>query len=134
MSLAAALLVSRAKSGLDLRISGALERVGLSFDDLRLLQTIGRSAPGPSLSVLAGALDDTGSRTLRAVRPLEKLGWVDRDSSGTFMLTDSGRALVDQSEGIAEAAAQRWFADTGTDPAQITTALATLHSHRTETS
>lgn len=133
MSLATALLVSRAKSGLDVRISGALERVGLSFDDLRLLQTIGQSTPGPSLSVLAGVLDETGSRALRAVRPLEKLGWVDRDSGGNFMLTDSGRALVDQSEGIAEAAAQRWFADTDTDPAQVTTALAALHSHRAGT-
>ncbi|MDN5585077.1 MAG: MarR family winged helix-turn-helix transcriptional regulator [Brevibacterium sp.] len=133
MSLATALLVSRAKSGLDVRISGALERVGLSFDDLRLLQTIGQSTPGPSLSVLAGVLDETGSRALRAVRPLEKLGWVDRDSGGNFMLTNSGRTLVDQSEGIAEAAAQRWFADTGTDPAQVTTALAALHSHRAGT-
>lgn len=130
MSLTAALLVSRAKTALDARISGALERVGLSFDDLRLLQTIGQTAPGPSLSALAGALDETGSHTHRAVRPMEKLGWVDRDSTGNFVLTDSGQALVDQSEGIAEAAAQRWFADTGTDPAQLTAALAAMVEER----
>lgn len=126
MSLEAAMLVSRAKSGLDERISAALVRVGLSFDDLRLLQTIGQSVDGLSLQTLAGTLASTGSHTLRAVRPLEKLGWVDRDSDRNFVLTDSGRALVDQSEGIAEAAAQRWFADTGTGPAQVTTALAAL--------
>lgn len=130
MNLDAAMLVSRAKSGLDERISAALVRVGLSFDDLRLLQTIGQPTPGPSLQALANALATTGSHTLRAIRPLEKLGWVDRDSDRNFVLTDSGRALVDQSEGIAEAAAQRWFADTGIDPAQVTTAMAALAEKR----
>ncbi|TSI15527.1 winged helix DNA-binding protein [Brevibacterium aurantiacum] len=124
-----------------MRISGALERVGLSFDDLRRLRAIGRrddgsktSDEGLTRSELAEAMDESASQALRAVRPLEKLGWVERSESGTFVLTESGAFLIDQAEGLAEAAAQKWFADTSTDPAQVTTALGGLRSHRIATS
>lgn len=133
MSLAAALLMSRAMSGLDARISEVLERVGLSFEDLRRLRAIGRcdegsASPDQGLtrSELAEAMDEAASQALRAVRPLEKLGRVERSESGTFVLTESGAFLIDQAEGLAEAAAQRWFADTSIDPTQVTTVLAAL--------
>lgn len=126
MNLETAMLISRSKGSLDAQISRVLERVGLAFDDLRRLQSIGRSAHGISRPALAEAMDETSSQSLRTVLPMEKLGWVSRSDTGRFVLTDSGTLLLDQAVEMAEAAAQRWFAATAIDPAAVSTALAPL--------
>jgi hypothetical protein len=45
------------------------------------------------------------SHAVRSSLPLVKLGWLSRAESGEFVLTASGRALIDQAEGLAEKAA-----------------------------
>ncbi|MCD1286262.1 MAG: hypothetical protein ACTH2U_06835 [Brevibacterium sp.] len=121
--LAAALLLARAKSSADTAIGGALTRVGLSLDDLLRLRLLGVHSEGLARDQLAWEMSETRSQTLRATLPLVKLGWLTRTDDGAFVLTDSGRALIDQAEGIAEKAAERWFADAALDVAQVAATL-----------
>lgn len=121
--LAAALLLARARRAADTAIGGALTRVGLSFDDLLRLRLLGAHSEGLAREQLAREMSETRSQTLRATLPLVKLGWLSRRDDGAFILTDSGRALIDQAEGIAEKAAERWFADTALDVAELAATL-----------
>lgn len=73
-----------------------LVRLGLALDDLMLVSAIDHpDSGGTSVAQLAHALDSTPSKVLRAIRPLEKLGWVERTATGFFTLTASGK-LVEQ--------------------------------------
>lgn len=119
----AALLLAWAKSSADTAIGSALTRVGLSLDDLRRLRLLGEHPQGMDREHLAEAMGESRSQTVRATLPLVKLGWLSRSEAKAFVLTDSGRTLIDQAEGIAEKAAERWFTDTGIDPAEVASAL-----------
>lgn len=118
-NLEAALTLAWAKSSLDTTVGTALSRVGLSLDDLRRLRLIDARPQGLGREDLAEAMGETLSQAVRASLPLVKLGWLSRSESGEFSLTDSGRFLVEQSEGIAEKAARRWFAENGLDPSEV---------------
>ncbi|WP_209324510.1 hypothetical protein [Brevibacterium renqingii] len=126
-NLEAALALARAKSSLDTAIGTALSRVGLSLDDLRRLRLIGVQPQGLNRENLAEAMGEPRSHAVRSSLPLVKLGWLSRAESGEFVLTASGRALIDQAEGLAEKAAHRWFSDSGLSPTEV---LATLGSGR----
>lgn len=123
--LEAALALASATSSLDTAIGTALSRVGLSFTDLRRLRIIGAQAQGLTREALAEAMGETRSQTIRSSGPLVKLGWLSRRESGEFALTDSGRHLVDQAEGIAEKAADRWFTDSGLSPTEVVASVGT---------
>src|SRR5699024_12254244 len=88
-------------------------RVGLSPDDLRRRRRIGAQPQGLGREGLAEAMGEPRSHAVRSSLPLVKLGWLSRAESGEFALTDSGRTLIDQAEGLAEKAACRWFNATG---------------------
>lgn len=124
-NLEAALALAWAKSSLDKAIGSALSRVGLSLDDLRRLRIIGAQPQGLTREDLAEAMGEARSHTVRSSLPLVKLGWLLRSESGEFTLTDSGRALIDQAEGLAEKAANRWFADTRLNPTDVISTLGT---------
>lgn len=115
----AALALASATSSLDTAIGTALSRVGLSFTDLRRLRIIGAQSQGLTREDLAEAMGEARSQTIRSTGPLVKLGWLSRAQSGVFTLTDSGRHLIDQAEGIAEKAATRWFTDSGLSPTEV---------------
>ncbi|WP_423058232.1 hypothetical protein [Brevibacterium linens] len=117
--LESALALASAASSLDSAISAALSRVGISFTDLRRLRLIGARPQGLNREDLAEAMGETRSQTVRSSGPLVKLGWLSRPESGEFILTDSGRHLIDQAEGIAEKAAARWFTDSGLNPLEV---------------
>ena len=125
--LESALALASAASFLDSAISAALSRVGISFTDLRRLRLIGARPQGLNREDLAEAMGEPRSHAVRSSLPLVKLGWLSRAESGEFALTDSGRALIDQAEGLAEKAAGRWFTDTGLSPTDV---IATLASNR----
>ena len=125
--LEAALALARAKSSLDTAIGAMLSRVGLSLDDLRRLRLIGAQPQGLNREDLAEAMGEPRSHAVRSSLPLVQLGWLSRAESGEFALTDSGRALIDQAEGLAEKAAGRWFTDSGLCPTEV---IATLSSTR----
>lgn len=127
-SLDAALTVAWAKSALDTAVGAALARVGLSLDDLRRLRIIGAHPQGLTREDLAEAVGETRSQTIRSSGPLIKLGWLSRAESGEFILTDSGRHLIDQAEGIAETAAARWFTGSGLSPTEVIACLRPNHS------
>ena len=118
-NLEAALALASATGSLETAIGTALSRVGLSFTDLRRLRIIGAQPQGLTREDLAEAMDETRSQTIRSGGPLVKLGWLSRAESGEFILTDSGRHLIDQAEGIAEKAAARWFTDSGLSPSEV---------------
>lgn len=118
-----ALLLAQVRSSIDGQIGAALSRVGLSLDDLRRFRAIDGHPEGISREALAEAMGETRSQTVRASLPLIKLGWLLRSETAAFILTDSGRAVAEQAEGIAEKSAARWFDSVGLDPAAITRAL-----------
>ncbi|MGO2863187.1 MAG: hypothetical protein ACTIC1_18660 [Brevibacterium sp.] len=122
-SLGAALRLAGMTSSAESAIGSALARVGLSLDDFRRLRLLAEHSAGLSREELAEAMAETRSQTVRAASPLVKLGWLTRAEEKTFVLADSGRAVIDQAEGIAEKAAERWFADLGLDPVRVTAAL-----------
>lgn len=121
--LEAALVLASAKSSLDTAIGTVLTRVGLALDDLRRLRIIGAQPQGLTRENLAEAMGESRSHAVRSSLPLVKLGWLSRAESGEFALTDSGRALIDQAEGLAEKAAHRWFTDTGLNPTEVISAV-----------
>lgn len=118
-NLEAALALASATGSLETAIGTALSRVGLSFTDLRRLRIIGAQPQGLTGEDLAEAMGETRSQAIRSSGPLVKLGWLSRAESGEFILTDSGRHLIDQAEGIAEKAAARWFTDSGLSPSEV---------------
>lgn len=118
-SLEAALALASATSSLDTAIGTVLSRVGLSFTDFRRLRIIGAQSQAMTRESLAEAMGESRSDTVRSSLPLVKLGWLERAESGAFALTDSGRALVDQADGLVEKAACRWFADAVISPTDV---------------
>ncbi|MGC2939067.1 MULTISPECIES: hypothetical protein [unclassified Brevibacterium] len=132
-SLEAALALAAATSSLDTAIGTALSRVGLSFADFRRLRIIGAQSQGLTREDLAEAMGETRSETIRSSGPLVKLGWLFRQESGEFVLTDSGRHLVDQAEGIAEKAAERWFTNSGLSPTGVVASVGSDRSAHTHT-
>ena len=84
-----------------------LSRIGITIDDLRALTAIG--SVGIDRAVLANRLRSPRSQTIRRVRPLEKLGWVQCTEEGHFQLTHSGRSLVDDAISLTDDAAEKWL-------------------------
>jgi hypothetical protein len=128
-SLGAALALAATASSLDIAIGTALSRVGLSFTDFRRLRVVGAQLRGLTREDLAAAMGEPRSQTIRSSAPLVKLGWLSRRESGEFVLTDSGRHLVEQAEGIAEKAADRWFTDSGISPTEVTASVGSSPAH-----
>lgn len=93
-------------------IGQALARVGLGVDEWFRLSVL-HDSPGCGIDreTMAAAFGLPGSETIRSIKSLEKLGWVQRSDIGRFSLTDSGRRLLVQANEIAASAAEAWFAD-----------------------
>ncbi|WP_206795467.1 hypothetical protein [Amycolatopsis sp. MtRt-6] len=118
MTLQPALALVRAAAHLSSHVDSALARIGIDFADMRRLRAIGAADGGISRSELAATMAESPSQTVRATRPLEKLGWVE-GNGGRFGLSASGRRLLESAEEIACPAAARWFAEHGSDVAVL---------------
>jgi DNA-binding MarR family transcriptional regulator len=98
-----------AASYLERRLDRALSTIrGLSFSEYRLLRELANQPDARAMRVeLAQAVGLTPSAVTRALKPLEKLGYVetlksDRDARRSLAcLTDGGRELLSDAEGIA---------------------------------
>ncbi len=98
-----------AASFLEHRLDRALSTIrGLSFSEYRLLRALAAQPEAQAMRVeLAQAVGLTPSAVTRALKPLEKLCYVetlksDRDARRSLAcLTDSGRELLSDAEGIA---------------------------------
>lgn len=94
---------------LERRLDRALSTIrGLSFSEYRLLRALAEQPEARAMRVdLAQAVGLTPSAVTRALKPLEKLCYVetlksDRDARRSLAcLTDSGRELLSDAEGIA---------------------------------
>ena len=94
---------------LERRLDRALSTIrGLSFSEYRLLRALATQPEARAMRVdLAHAVGLTPSAVTRALKPLEKLCYVetlksDRDARRSLAcLTDSGRELLSDAEGIA---------------------------------
>ena len=93
---------------LERRLDRALSTIrGLSFSEYRLLRALALAPDARAMRVdLAEAVGLTPSAVTRALKPLEKLCYVetlksDRDARRSLAcLTDSGRELLSDAEGI----------------------------------
>lgn len=103
------MLLASAQSAAASAADATLSRIGISIDDLRLLTAIGRT--DPDRSELARMMHATPSQTIRKVRPLEKLGWIQRTADAHFQLTASGRAILDEAALLADDSTERWLLD-----------------------
>ena len=94
---------------LERRLDRALSTIrGLSFSEYRLLRALALAPDARAMRVdLAQAVGLTPSAVTRALKPLEKLCYVetlksDRDARRSLAcLTESGRELLSDAEGIA---------------------------------
>lgn len=94
---------------LERRLDRALSTIrGLSFSEYRLLRALANQPDARAMRVeLAQAVGLTPSAVTRALKPLEKLCYVetlksDRDARRSLAcLTDSGQELLSDAEGIA---------------------------------
>ena len=94
---------------LERRLDRALSTIrGLSFSEYRLLRALAAQPDARAMRVeLAQAVGLTPSAVTRALKPLEKLSYVetiksDRDARRSLAcLTESGRELLSDAEGIA---------------------------------
>ena len=94
---------------LERRLDRALSTIrGLSFSEYRLLRSLAAQPEARAMRVeLAQSVGLTPSAVTRALKPLEKLCYVetlksDRDARRSLAcLTDSGRELLSDAEGIA---------------------------------
>ena len=94
---------------LERRLDRALSTIrGLSFSEYRMLRELAGQPDARAMRVeLAQAVGLTPSAVTRALKPLEKLGYVetlksDRDARRSLAcLTDGGRELLSDAEGIA---------------------------------
>lgn len=102
--------VIRTRASANTAIGSALARVGLGLDEwFRLSVLHATPAGGIDRATMAASLGLSGSETIRAVKPLEKLGWVERSDVGRFLLTDSGRRLLVEANAIAASAVGPWL-------------------------
>lgn len=89
----------------------ALARIGLGGEELRTLSAVG--APGPdglSIHDAAEALSVSKSTALRRMRPLEKLGWLEKRGTMVFALTESGQRIEAEGRDICADASERHWA------------------------
>lgn len=102
--------IASAWGRLERRLDTALSNIkGVSFREYRLMKAIAE-APGGTMSRvdLASAIGVTPSGATRALRPLEKLGFVatvqsDRDARLSLAsLTDEGQELVTDAAGVVD--------------------------------
>ncbi len=84
------------------RVGDLLAPVGLSLDTFGLLASIGTEPRGRA--DLAEELAVPASELVRAIQPLRKLGWVDRDDDGRILLSIDGSVLLAQARGLLAAA------------------------------
>lgn len=126
----AVFLLVRARAVADERIGGMLSRVGLSLDDLGMLRAVAAVAAdgetGIAAPALAAALRLAPSQAVRGLRPLEKLGWVERTADRRYRLTASGAAILAEGESIATEGGRRWLAESGVDVGALRGALCGL--------
>ncbi len=108
-ALDALIALSRATASANLALDKTLSRVGLWLNDLSLL--IFLSDGSLTRAELASKLSQSESETLRRVKPMEKLNWIERDSDGRFALTAVGEALVDEAAGLAANRAAVWLGE-----------------------
>lgn len=101
------MLLTAAQTAIASAMDAKLSRIGITIDDLRALTAIG--SEGIDRAILANRLRAPQSQTIRRVRPLEKLGWVQRTNEGRFQLTRSGRSLVDEAIRLTDDAAKSWL-------------------------
>lgn len=80
---------------------------GISFSEYRLLRALTHVFNGSSARIdLANAVGQTASAVTRALKPLEKLGYVtteksDRDArQSRAVITSGGRELLDDARGV----------------------------------
>jgi DNA-binding MarR family transcriptional regulator len=108
-ALDALISLSRATASANLALDKTLSRVGLWLKDLSLLMFL---VDGPlTRAELAGSLKTSQSETVRRVKPMEKLNWIERDTDGRFALTAVGAALVDEAGGLAANRAEVWLGE-----------------------
>ena len=127
-ALDALLLLSRARAAANASLDKALSRVGLWLDDLAVL-TLLDDRP-LSRDDLGAALSLSASETVRRIRPMEKLSWVERTDAG-IALTPTGRALLDEASGLAANRAEVWLAEASLSDSDIAS-LRELLSRLTE--
>lgn len=107
MGLETVMLLTTAQSAVAAAIDVRLAQIGIGVDDLRLLTAV--SPAGADRATLAKRMHATQSQTIRMVRPLEKLGWLQRADEGYFQLTPSGRSLVDDAARLTDDFAEEWL-------------------------
>jgi DNA-binding IclR family transcriptional regulator len=105
----ALIALSRATASANLALDKTLSRVGLWLNDLSLL--IFLSDGSLTRAELASKLSQSESETLRRVKPMNKLNWIERDSDGRFALSAVGVALVDEASGLAANRAEVWLGE-----------------------
>jgi len=95
---------------LERRLDRSLSAIrGISFSEYRLLRELAQQPEARAMRVeLAQATGLTPSAVTRALKPLEKLGYVetlksDRDARRSLAcLTEGGRELLSDAEGVAQ--------------------------------
>ncbi|MGB7300513.1 MAG: MarR family transcriptional regulator [Burkholderiaceae bacterium] len=93
---------------LERSLDGALSNTrGISFSEYRLLRALANGNAGGSPRIdLAKAIGLTASAVTRALKPLEKLGYVttqksERDArQSRAVITTAGRELLDDAQGV----------------------------------
>ncbi len=104
------LSLARSWTRLEQRLDAALSTIkGISFSEYQMLRVLA-DAPNSAASrvALAEAVGRTPSGITRALRPLEKLGFVETQKSerdarlALAVLTPEGRELVDDASGVLD--------------------------------
>lgn len=105
----------------------ALVRIGLGCEELRVLSAVGAPGPGGlSIRTAATVLSVSSSTALRRMRPLEKLGWVEKRGPMMFALTESGQRIEAEGRDICSDASEHYWARTlsATERASLANLLA----------
>lgn len=103
-------LISAAANAVSV-LDRALARIGLGSEELRMLSAVGApGADGLSIRDAAGALSVSNSTALRRMRPLEKLGWLEKCGPMVFALTESGHRIEAGGRDICADASERHWA------------------------
>lgn len=86
-------------------VDRSMARIGLGSEELRVLSAIGAGGSGgTALQAAAASLSVSASSALRRIRPLEKLGWLEKRDVMSFALTDSGQAIAREGRDICSEA------------------------------
>ncbi len=120
------LSLARSWTRLEQRLDGALSTIkGISFSEYQMLRVLA-DAPNNSASrvALAEAVGRTPSGITRALRPLEKLGFVETQKSerdarlALAVLTSQGQELVTDASGVLDDLATQLVEDAPSHAAQ----------------